>query len=185
MSNQLEDWVYTYDHDPSYMVSNFGRVRGKDGRILKQYLRGDHNKKYYCITMYYDSGKQKHTKIHHLVIYYFSKDQDTMADFFFDPLYEIDHIDTNPFNNHISNLRFATKSQNSHNRKSVGYSKHYDKFQSKIMVNGKHIHLGRFKNQEYAQQAYQIASIKYFGEFSPFYKTGIMKIKPKYRKISQ
>jgi len=88
----------------------------------------------------------------------------------------IDHIDGNPLNNRIENLRSATQSQNMGNSKlkknnSSGYKgvtfrKDTKKWNASIMVNGKHISLGCYKTKEEARDAYIIGSKKYFGEFS-------------------
>lgn len=101
-----------------------------------------------------------------------------------EPLVLIDHRDRNPQNNIFSNLREATNSQNTSNSalniknttgfKGAFYSepmvngKRYPRWQSKIMVNGKVIHLGSFKTGEEAAAAYQAAALKHHGEFACF-----------------
>lgn len=82
----------------------------------------------------------------------------------------IDHIDRNPMNNKISNLRSVTKSENEHNRgiyknNSSGYpgvcfNKQENKYQAEITANGKRIYLGRFATAEEAFLAYQLAKIQ-------------------------
>ena len=68
----------------------------------------------------------------------------------------IDHIDRNTLNNCISNLRPCTKQQNSFNTNAKGYwwNKQNKKWQAKIVLNGKRIHLGFFDIEEEAHQAY-------------------------------
>lgn len=88
----------------------------------------------------------------------------------------LDHIDRNPRNNKISNLRIATQSQNCANQKSkrknslfpkgVGFRKDIQKWRARIMVNRKEITLGVFETMHEAKAAYKNAAIKYFGEFS-------------------
>lgn len=91
---------------------------------------------------------------------------------------EIDHIDTNPSNNAIKNLRLATSVQQKQNskahrdnasglkgayRSSDGNKKGW---RSQIRVRGKLICLGRFYTAQQAHEAYAAASLKYFGEFA-------------------
>lgn len=88
----------------------------------------------------------------------------------------IDHIDGNGLNNQRSNLRFATRSQNSQNMrlrktsvsgyKGVCWNKKDKVWISRISVEGKPIHLGSFKEKEAAAAAYNIAALMYFGEFA-------------------
>jgi len=78
---------------------------------------------------------------------------------------QLDHIDNNPLNNKIENLRLVTNRQNQQNRiqqknnKRVGYCFHKqkNKWMSYIYINNKLIHLGLFTNEEDAAQIYQIA----------------------------
>lgn len=87
----------------------------------------------------------------------------------------IDHIDGNRTNNHILNLREATKSQNAANSKirkdnksgvkGVFYLEKFGTWKASIRVNSKSIHLGNFKSLEEAKRVRLAASMKYFGEF--------------------
>lgn len=87
---------------------------------------------------------------------------------------EIDHEDRNGLNNTRSNLRIATRMQNSankgaqHNNKLgvKGVSERRGGYLAVISVNKKRIHLGDYKTIEEAKQAYDEAAKKYFGEFS-------------------
>lgn len=88
----------------------------------------------------------------------------------------IDHIDRNPSNNAIANLREATNSQNISNStqrkgkalkiKGVYYHAKTGKYFSSICVNYKQKYLGLFKTPEEAHAAYQKASAELHGEFS-------------------
>jgi len=76
----------------------------------------------------------------------------------------IDHIDGVRDNNVILNLRDVTRLQNNWNtHKSKGYrwSKKSKKFQSRIKVNKKSIHIGYFKTEQEARNAYLEAKKKY------------------------
>lgn len=84
----------------------------------------------------------------------------------------IDHIDGNSLNNRISNLRDVSVVVNGQNRKmsqnnnlvgllGVGLHKASGKFQSRIKVGDKLIHLGLFLTAEEAHAAYLAAKRKY------------------------
>jgi hypothetical protein len=68
----------------------------------------------------------------------------------------IDHIDRNIINNTINNLRNVNLQINQFNRNDKGYRYHKrDKvWYSYISLNSKQIHLGTFKNESEARQAY-------------------------------
>lgn len=85
---------------------------------------------------------------------------------------EIDHIDGNPSNNAISNLRDVTKTINMQNRKratshnSSGLiGAHYHtkdkRWRARIVINGVSTYLGSFKTPEEASQKYIEAKRKY------------------------
>ena len=87
----------------------------------------------------------------------------------------IDHINGDPFDNRIENLRLATPAQNAQNRRAhrnnkcgilgVNKPKRFRRWVSTIQVNGKDIYLGSFDTAEQAGEAYQYAARKYRGEF--------------------
>ena len=63
----------------------------------------------------------------------------------------IDHIDRNPSNNSIDNLRSVSKQQNGYNRNAKGYSydKSSGKYMSRIRIKEKLIHLGYFNTEKH------------------------------------
>jgi hypothetical protein len=70
---------------------------------------------------------------------------------------QIDHINGFRDDNRIENLREVTNQQNCFNKKETkGYyfEKDRDKWLSQITIDGKRIHLGRFKTEQEARQAY-------------------------------
>ena len=73
--------------------------------------------------------------------------------------FELDHIDRNPLNNALSNLRLVTHQQNCFNLSVKGYSwqPHSKKWRASILVNKKQKHLGYFKTEEEAHSAYLAA----------------------------
>lgn len=76
----------------------------------------------------------------------------------------IDHIDGDRANNKIDNLRDVTCQQNHFNRNNTnGYCwiKKVQKYEARIVINGKRKHLGRFVNEIDARNAYLTAKAKY------------------------
>lgn len=91
---------------------------------------------------------------------------------------EIDHIDRNPTNNAIANLRLATSSQQKQNKgvqsnsrsglKGAFFhaSRKGKKWRTQIKVGGRIIFLGYFHTAEEAHEAYATAAREHFGEFA-------------------
>lgn len=89
---------------------------------------------------------------------------------------QVDHINRKRLDNRRANLRLCTQEQNHQNRTHTprGTSKyrgvHWDKQQGKwrvhISVNGRTRHVGRFKDEMEAVQAYNRAAREHFGEFA-------------------
>lgn len=93
--------------------------------------------------------------------------------------YTVDHKDNDPSNNDINNLRLATNSQNTANRRIVykvnksGYKGVFfvpsvNKWRAQIGVNNKCKSLGYFDNPELAHEAYKKAAVELHGEFANF-----------------
>ena len=82
----------------------------------------------------------------------------------------IDHVDGNPLNNLIANLREATNLQNQGNAVHRGYTvvqhKTCVRYHSRIRINGVAKYLGSFATPEAATAAYRAAHEGHFGEFS-------------------
>ena len=88
----------------------------------------------------------------------------------------IDHIDRNPSNNKISNLRATTNQLNMVNKElqcnnssgfvGVSYCKERKLWESYIKFNGKKINLGRFQYIKDAANTYNKKAIELFGEFA-------------------
>lgn len=89
---------------------------------------------------------------------------------------QTDHVDGNGLNNCRSNLRAATCQENNFNRntsknntsgcKGVSWHKRDQKWQVRIMINSKRIHLGYFDDIKDAARAYNQAAKKHFGKFA-------------------
>lgn len=94
----------------------------------------------------------------------------------------VDHINGNPADNRIANLRLATQSQNCRNTKlrwdntsgtkGVSWHKGDERWYAVITVNGKQRLLGRFHSKEEAIAARQRAAAELFGEFARETKVG-------------
>ena len=92
------------------------------------------------------------------------------------PTCQIDHINLDRADNHWTNLREATASQNRANIrpqinntsgfKGVSWKKRSNWWETQIEVNGKGIYLGHFDCPAAAHFAYIVAAEKYFGEFA-------------------
>jgi hypothetical protein len=91
---------------------------------------------------------------------------------------EVDHKDGDGLNNQKSNIRICFHRQNGANRKrqsdnQSGYKgvyvdtwHGYNYIRAAIIVSGKKIHLGRFKDFISAAIAYDNAAIKHYGEYA-------------------
>lgn len=87
---------------------------------------------------------------------------------------EVDHINFNGLDNRRTNLRLATHRQNRRNQKLrrdntsgfKGVGRYREKWIARIVVNGKHIHLGLFERVEDAARAYNEAALLLHGEFA-------------------
>jgi len=89
---------------------------------------------------------------------------------------EIDHINGNPSDNRIDNLRPATGAQNAQNRallstnktgyKGVRTHKRSNRFQAQIWVKRKYIHLGTFDTKELAAEFLELAREMLHGDYA-------------------
>ena len=95
-----EEWRIIDEH---YQISNFGRVKSfwryPKGKILKPQLIGE----YLLVTLRID-GKRKHCRVHILVARAFVPNPENKP--------EVNHDDGRKFNCHVSNLVWATSSEN-------------------------------------------------------------------------
>ena len=162
--NDIERWKVIEEYD-NYSVSTYGRVRNnKTNRILKHCTNTEG---YHMICLYVNS-KKKHISIHRLV-----------AIAFIDNPFNkkcVDHIDNDRKNNHISNLRWATNSENGMNMSKmknntsgvtgVMWNKRRKKWRAQITIDNIKKHLGYFETIEEAKEARIKAVNKLFKEFA-------------------
>ena len=97
-----------------YKISNYGNVKGKSGIILK----GSCTKAggFYKTVCFYKNKKHYTKRVHRLVAMHFIPNPEKK--------YSVDHIDRNKQNNKITNLRWATRQEQSDNRKTFRDIKH-------------------------------------------------------------
>lgn len=130
--------------NPNYQVSNFGRILNiKTNVFLNPYLSGKNNK-YRRI----DLGKHQQYYIHRLVAIAFIDNPNNCPC--------VDHINTDTFNNHVSNLRWCSIAENNRNKsmnknntsgyKGVTFSKRANKWVATCSVNGKLKAIGLYAN---------------------------------------
>ena len=167
----LKDLDYEFflpvDGFDNYFISNFGNVKNnKKNIIMKQYAEKNGYKRI-CLDK---NGKQKFFNIHRLVGNAFLENPENKK--------VIDHIDNNPANNNIKNLRWATQKENQYNRgkyknnttgyKGVSFNKPLNKYSAQIHINYKKQHLGYYETAEKASEAYEAKAMEIHQEF--YYK---------------
>ena len=149
----------------NYSISNLGNVRNdKSNRILKQFI----NPNGYKVVIIYKDGIKQNFKLHRLIANAFLLNPDNKNC--------VDHIDQDKLNNSISNLRFATKSENCQNRKKqinnksgvvgVHFLKKSNKWKSMIVYNNNKIYLGTFDKKEDAENIRIRKSVELFADFA-------------------
>lgn len=148
--------LFLYDPDTGIMY--WGQSRG---RVKRGYKVGSYDKDGYLET----DVCGKRVKLHRLAWFYMTGKW---------PIFEIDHIDLVKDNNKWSNLREATKSQNSANRpisrrNKSGYKgviRSKNRWIAHICHNKKQFHIGSFKTAIEAHEAYLVKAHLLFAEFA-------------------
>ncbi len=88
---------------------------------------------------------------------------------------QIDHLNNNPFDNRMENLRIATHAENCSNARKwqkkqlpKGVSKQTisNRYRARLQVGKKVVYIGTFDTPELAHAAYTEAAQKYHGEFA-------------------
>lgn len=111
-------------------------------------------------------GQQKKLKMHRVVM--------SVTD----PCIKVDHMYGDTLDNRKSQLRICSDSENKRNQvksrvevltskhKGLSYRKAKDKYDVRITIDRRVIHLGSFKDETDAAKAYNDGAIKYHGEFA-------------------
>ncbi len=121
----------------------------------QKYLKSQNHQ--HAVTMSLWNGKTKKFLLHRLIADHFILNPENKP--------EIDHIDRNPHNNKLQNLRWATRAEQCQNISCEGVYWHGNKWDARIYINGKRKHLGCFTNKDEAKAAYLAAK----KEYHPFY----------------
>lgn len=148
----------------NYKVSNLGNVwNTKKDFILKQGLRN----RYKSVVLSVRKIKEKHS-VHRLVAMVFLPNPENKD--------IVDHIDGVRINNNLTNLRWATQSENQMNAglsrrntsgvKGVSWCSRYSKWRVCIFVNGTNTFLGHYDNLDDARKRRIEKAQEYFGEFT-------------------
>jgi len=155
-----EIWKDIEGYEGLYRISSFGNVFSIiSNKILK--LSIDTNG-YHSISL-----RKKTSRIHVILAKHFIPNPENKK--------QVDHIDRNKLNNHISNLRWATQGENQANRSNVtrNYKGIFRKNRCKrkrwiaqIRLNRKAYYLGTFKSEIEAALAYNKKAKEFFGEFA-------------------
>jgi hypothetical protein len=147
-----------------YSISNLGVVKNNlTSRILKQTINSaGYNK----VNLFNDKKSYSHN-IHRLVAKAFIPNPENKP--------QVDHIDNNPLNNHINNLRWVTNQQNIYNTricknntsgcKGVSFDKKCNQWYAQIKINGKEQRLGYYDNIEDAVISRYNKAKELYGEY--------------------
>jgi hypothetical protein len=136
-------WV-KIDGYENYSINEFGEVKNnKTEYILKKQID---RYGYYYVSI----KSSKKFKLHRLLAKYFKPDE-------YKEDLQVDHIDRNPLNNSLENLRMVTSQQNNCNRtkkqncsskyKGVSFDKRANNWRVCIKINGKSFYIGRYNSE--------------------------------------
>ena len=164
LASNREHWA-SIDGYRNYEVSWWGRVRNtKTARILKPQTSTPG----YLFVRLYKNGKANIHYIHQLVAREWVSNSGEKRC--------IDHMDGCKTNNHYENLRWATHTENLRNRckfpntssiyKGVSFNKAGMNWKAYVKIDGKHTHLGVFKIEREAAEAYNAAALEHYKEYA-------------------
>ena len=129
-----EEWRDIKGYEGLYQVSNLGRVKGLLTNKIKVLEK---SKNGYIRVSLYKHNKQKHMLLHRLVLIAFKGENK-------DKRY-VDHIDGNPSNNSLANLKWCTMQENAMNpitrkRKSLSKKGHIVSKETRQKISKKNKH---------------------------------------------
>lgn len=155
----MEAWKSIIGYEGVYEVSSHGRVRsltrivdyGTYKKVVSGKVLNPCKSRYVQVNLYSD-GLIKKAYVHRLVAEAFHKD--------FNPLLQVDHLDMNKRNNHVSNLEMVTNRVNqlrqrrTTGKRGVTFRKKNQKWWASIRINNITVHLGYFDTENDALQVY-------------------------------
>lgn len=131
----MENWKDCAGFENLYQISNLGNVRSLKCNKVKPIKKGNDGKGYQSVSFMKDKAKYSR-KVHRLV-----------GEAFLVPIADkltIDHIDQNPSNNNVSNLRWADNTDQRINTKSYSNTGHKNISQSTVSKQF-HVVIKRYK----------------------------------------
>lgn len=138
---ETEVWKAHPDID-KLEVSSFGRVRSVEGHYYKNHP----NKDGYMRIAFSVNGKFVNKYVHRLVAQTFIKNQDSLP--------EVNHKDSNPTNNNVSNLEWCSHSYNIQYRDKCGHTAKSNAPKSPVFaVNLTTLEVSRYQSQSEAGRA--------------------------------
>lgn len=168
-----ELWEWLPGFEGFYKVSNWGRLKSfkrdkVNGKIKKLNftvcLKANDNNR---INIYYhvwQNNKPYFFLVNRKIYEIFNKTKIKKG-------YEVDHIDRNPLNNHISNLRELTSSENKRNTnkykncsskyRGVSFNKNTQKWECNVYLPNIKLYQGLYINEEDAGRKYNEVIMKY------------------------
>ena len=142
----IQEWIDKYRYEDGKLYYKKSRFKSKIGKEVKTYIT---NRGY----VYFNDTASKKRNIHKVIFAMFHR---KIPQF-------IDHIDRNPLNNRIENLRETTRQLNQLNTnmyatnksgfRGVSFYKQSKKWRAAICIQKKYIHLGLYDTKEEAYAA--------------------------------
>lgn len=120
MEQSEEIWKDVIGYEGKYIISNTNKIISLDFKrtgVRKQMIPRIGTTGYYMIVLCKD-GKPKNHRMHRLIEKAFIPNPENKGD--------INHIDGNKLNNHISNLEWNTRKENINHAYRIGLSKNSD-----------------------------------------------------------
>lgn len=153
----MEKWKPIKDFETRYLVSSSGKIKSlRSGKLLKECIRGVSWRKEPCVMLFGETHKLRLSIGRIVALNFLKKGSKT----------EVNHKDKNPFNNHISNLEWVTRSENCLHRdmdkgkRGAYYRKDNKKWRAIIRQQGVNTNLGHYETKEEAHEAFRVEYIK-------------------------